>query len=146
MMLSPHFSLSEATDSQVAARRGINNDPPAELYKALRRTAEGLEQIRALLGGYPLIVSSWFRCQRLNWAIGGAPTSQHLTGEAADFSVPHFGPAAKVFDAVVGSQVPYDQLILEYGQWVHVSFVPHPRRQALIKNASGYSIAAMGGA
>src|SRR5437667_5283176 len=47
MMLSKHFSLEELTASEVAARAGIDNTPPAEAIRNLVRLAEGLELVRA---------------------------------------------------------------------------------------------------
>lgn len=140
MQLSPHFTLAEFTASQVAARRGIPNDPPVELYAALKRTAEGLERIREIVGG-PIIITSGYRSPHLNQAIGGAISSQHVLGQAADIRVP--GMTAEQLARRIDEnrqEIRYDQLILEYppSGWVHVSFVQHPRLIALTKVPGEY--------
>lgn len=141
MNLSQHFTLAEFMLSNEAGRRGIDNTPPVELYAALKRTALGLETVRMRLGGMPIVVSSGYRCMALNEAIGSKSTSQHLKGEAADFICPRFGNPTAVVAALRDSDVPYDQLILEFvrngGGWTHVSFSTNPRRQAFALDEGG---------
>ena len=137
MNLSPHFTMAEFVVSDTAARRGIDNDPPAELLHALKRTAQGLEAVRVRLGGAPIIVTSGYRSPALNAAVGGQPSSQHTRGEAADFIAPRFGSPTEVAAALRDSGVDYDQLILEFGRWVHISFSQAPRHQALVIDARG---------
>ena len=135
-MLSPHFSLAELTASETAARKGIDNTPPEPVRAALQRTALGLEAVRSLLGA-PIIISSGYRSPALNKLVGGQRNSQHLTGEAADFIAPGFGPPAAIVARIVASAVDYDQVIVEYGRWVHISFSDTARRQALVIDATG---------
>lgn len=137
MNLSAHFTLAEMIVSQEAARRGIDNAPPPDVVERLRRTAQGLEAVRVRLGCAPIIVSSGYRCHELNAAIGGSRTSQHMTGEAADIICPRFGGPVEVAYALRDSGIEYDQLILEFGRWVHISFTDHPRHQALIIDRAG---------
>lgn len=133
MNLSPHFTLEELIATQ---HRGVDNTPPANVLQCLMATALGLEAVRERLG-VPVIISSGYRCPELNKAVGGQPNSQHLTGQAADFIAPRFGTPAMVAAALRDSAVEYDQLIVEFGRWVHISFGPKPRRQALVIDASG---------
>lgn len=134
MNLSPHFTLAELTATQ---HRGIDNTAPPDVVERLKQTALLMEQIRLRLGA-PIIVSSGYRCPELNKAVGGQPNSQHLTGQAVDFICPGFGPPATVMSALVDSGIEYDQLIVEFGRWVHVSWVPQNRRhQALVIDATG---------
>jgi hypothetical protein len=137
MMLSPHFSLAELTFSQTAARRGIDNTPPADVLAELKRTALGLEAVRVRLGCAPVLISSGYRSPAVNAAVGGSKASQHMTGQAADFTAPRFGSPAEVVAALVDSGVEYDQLILEFGRWVHISFADTPRHQALTIDSMG---------
>lgn len=141
MNLSQHFTLEEFTLSAEAARRGIDNSVPAELYPVLKRTALGMETVRIRLGGMPIIVSSGYRSLALNRALGSKDTSQHPKGEAVDFICPRFGSPANIVAALKDSDVPYDQLILEFAKggagWVHVSFSESARRQAFALDASG---------
>lgn len=137
MRLSPHFTLAEFVTSQEAARRGIDNTPGPDVVDRLRRTATGLEAVRIRLGGAPLIVTSGYRSSELNRAIGGAANSQHMRGEAADIICPAFGGPVEVAAALRDSGIEYDQLILEYGRWVHVAFSDRPRHMALIIDQAG---------
>ena len=111
--------------------------PSNEVVSALQRTAMGLEQVRIALGGAPILISSGYRSPALNAAIGGARNSQHMLGQAADFTAPRFGPVAAVFAALQRSGIAYDQLIVEFGRWVHISFADQARREALVIDASG---------
>jgi zinc D-Ala-D-Ala carboxypeptidase len=137
MKLSPHFTLDEFTVSQTAARRGIDNRPPLEVIENLKRVALGLEGIRILLG-VPIIISSGYRSPALNKAVGGAKTSQHVTGEAVDFTAPGFGSPRHVVDRIVDAGIEFDQCIVEFDSWVHCSFVKNSaRRMALIIDRDG---------
>lgn len=134
--LSPHFLLDEFTVSQEAARRGIDNTPTAEAMQNLPKLAQLMEAVRIHLG-VPITISSGFRSKALNDAIGGAPGSQHLTGQAADFIAPGFGsPLTICCHLVDQASVDYDQLIQE-GRWVHISWSPKPRRQVLTAHFVG---------
>ena len=130
MQLSPNFSLSDLIRSETAEERGIDNTPPPEIIENLRRLAAGLEKVRALLGA-PLEISSGYRCAALNEAVGGSSTSQHMQGLAVDFECPAFGTPLEIADAIGRSGLVFDQCILEYGRWVHLSFSDAPRRRLL---------------
>lgn len=137
MQLSTNFSLSEFTASEMAARHGIDNTPPDDLLPTLQRTAEGLERVRALLGDKPITITSGYRCPKVNILVGSKPSSQHLLGEAADFKCPAFGTPAQIMRRIVNSNIPYDQVIIEYSQWVHISFSDRARRMALVIDSTG---------
>lgn len=137
MNLSPHFTLEEFTESQTAGRKGINNDPPSLLFQSLSKTAEGLEQVRTLLGDRPIRISSGYRSPALNKAVGGSASSQHVLGEAVDFTCPAFGTPRQIVAAIVASKIPFDQVIQEFDGWVHISFSTRNRRQALIIDNGG---------
>ncbi len=141
MKLSPHFSVQEFCASQTAGRLGINNDLPLELYETAKRTAEGLEQVRLRLRSHPIIISSGYRCLALNAAVGSKNTSQHVKAEAVDFTCPTFGSVNQVIEAIIDSDIEYDQLISEFtsngGGWVHISFSDKNKKQALIIDAKG---------
>jgi len=125
MQLTPHFTLTELTRSAKAEQLGIDNSPPPEIVPRLVLLAELLERIRATLN-CPVIVTSGYRCERLNMAVGGATTSDHPRGHAADIVAPAFGTATEVARilAPLVSTLSIGQLILEGvggKQWVHVS-------------------------
>lgn len=120
MMLSAHFALAELTVSQVAARACIDNQPTEAQTDNLRRLAETLEQVRSVLGK-PITVNSAFRSIAVNAAIGGVPTSEHCDGRAADIICPAYGNPYQVASAILTSGIEFNQLILEFGAWVHIS-------------------------
>lgn len=135
--LSTNFTLDELTNSQIAERSGINNQPPDSMLPTLRQTCYGLELVRTLLNNKPLLISSGYRSPALNAAAGGKPGSQHLLGEAVDFTCPTYGTPEQIVRAILASSIPYDQVIQEFGRWVHISFGPRNRRQALIIDKQG---------
>lgn len=117
--LSPHFTVAEFERSQVASRLQIRNT----MDVASRRNAERLcrqllEPIRQLVGG-PVVVTSGFRSEELNGAIGGARNSQHTRGLAADLVAPGW-TALDLCWLIRRSGLRFDQLIFE-GTWTHVS-------------------------
>ncbi|WP_264309557.1 D-Ala-D-Ala carboxypeptidase family metallohydrolase [Pseudomonas putida] len=138
MFITPHFTLDEMTVSQLAAREGLDNTPTPEALANLQVLCGALETIRALFGA-PIIVSSGYRSRALNRRIGGSATSQHVQGLAADFTVIDVSPRDTV-RRINDSDLAFDQLILEFDRWVHVS-VAHGavRREVLtIRKGTGY--------
>ena len=137
MKLSPHFSLEELTHSDIAVRLGIDNTPTVEIIDNLTFLAGELEYVRDILG-HPMLVSSGFRCNALNDHLGSKRTSSHTQGLAVDFICPSFGNPHSVVSAIVMANINYDQVILEYDRWVHLSFKQvDPRKQALIIDKKG---------
>jgi zinc D-Ala-D-Ala carboxypeptidase len=143
MRLSPHFTLGEMTKSQTALRMGLDNDPDEPALDALTTLCvEALEPIREHFGR-PVVVNSGYRSPNVNRAIGGASTSQHCKGEAADIEVP--GLDNQELYLWAAENIDFDQLILEYytgeesSGWVHVSYVSHEtnRRDRLRIDKSG---------
>lgn len=127
--ISTHFTLGEMTQSQTATRRGIDNTPPDAVLATLHQLCtQILEPIREAYG-HPIKVNSGYRCPKLNAAVGGAKTSQHMTGEAADISCTSTTKAAlfhTILQMVHRGQLHVGQLIWEYGtteepNWIHVS-------------------------
>ena len=140
--LTPHFTLEEFTFSQTAARKGIDNTPHEGILDNLCILANGMEDVRNLLNA-PIHVSSGYRCLALNDAIGSKPTSQHVQGLACDFTASRSGTPEIIFADIITSDIPYDQVILEFDRWIHISFVEDggtPRKQALIINGEGAMI------
>lgn len=131
MNLTEHFTLNELTVSQEAVRAGLDNTPPPDLVDALRFLAATLEDVRLLLST-PVIVTSGYRSAEVNRLVGGSPNSAHCDGFAADFIAPRYGSPAAIARAIEASSIHFDQLILEFGRWVHIGVHPvQPRRQAL---------------
>lgn len=139
MKLSPNFSLEELTFSQAASRRGLDNTPSDKVKDNLERLAFFLEQVRKVFNK-PFLINSGYRSREVNEAVGGSKTSQHCEGCAVDFNVKGMSPSA-VVRAIVDANIPYDQVILEFDSWVHLS-IPTikgnpPRKQALIIDNKG---------
>lgn len=131
--LSEHFSLAELTASQTADRAGIKNVPGPEALFNLRRLAALLEDVRTCLGQAPMLVSSGFRAPTVNNLVGGASTSAHKDGRAADFTAPRFGTPREICQRIVDVGIVFDQLIYE-GSWVHIGIAKSgelPRREVL---------------
>lgn len=129
-----YFSIAELTKSATASRKGIDNRPDDKVRKNLTLLVEKiLDPLREAWGG-PIIVTSGYRCGKLNRAVGGATKSQHMYGQAADIRTVSDKPSdnKKLFDLIRELKLPYDQLIDEYGyNWVHVSYSSRHRRQIL---------------
>jgi len=99
-----------------------------------------LEQVKVVMGGKPIMISSGLRTKKVNDAVGSRDTSQHRIGCAADFRVPGMTPD-QVVKAIVASGIGYDQVIREFDRWTHIS-IPNsedtsPRKQALIIDKAG---------
>lgn len=129
-----YFTIQELTKSATASSRGINNTPDESVKRNLNLLVDNiLDPLREAYGA-PIIVTSGYRCGRLNKAVGGAAKSQHMYGQAADIRTVSDKPSdnKKLFDLIRELKLPYDQLIDEYGyNWVHVSYSSRHRRQIL---------------
>lgn len=130
--ISRHFVLSDFTHSDTASRHRIQNTPDSGQEAAIEALAKGV--MDAIKDRFPnLRISSGFRSAKVNSLVGGKPNSQHLKGEACDFTVP--GKALKdVYRWIVReSGLDFDQVIIEYDRWIHISYTTRRenRRQAL---------------
>lgn len=126
MRLSPNFTLAELTTTNT----GLVNTPNATETANLRALAVNVLQPLRDAIQVPVIVSSGYRGDRVNRAVGGVATSQHRLGQAADISTTSLDSRA-LARRIVELRLPFDQLIQEFGRWVHVSYGPRHRRQVL---------------
>lgn len=133
--LSNHFTIDEFLHSNTAIRLGrpLQLKPEAAQYQNLKRLAEEiLDPLREELG-VPLRISSGFRPPWLNKIVGGSASSQHQQGLAADVVATN-SSALKLCQKAVEMGLPFDQLIHEFGRWMHISVAPvgrPPRGQVL---------------
>jgi hypothetical protein len=127
-MLSNNFSLEEATYSETAIRLGINNKPNSEQLANMVYSANQLEKLREVTG--PLRINSWLRLPEVNVAVGGSKVSSHMDGFAIDCSSSKYTPY-ELCQLVKKLNIKFDQIIHEYGRWMHISFAPTMRQQEL---------------
>lgn len=128
MNLSEHLTLDQFTRSQTATRLNIQEqfNPPAELIKFGKDWAENVYEKLLLL--FPdIFISSGYRCDKLNKAIGGASSSQHCLMQAGDLESPKSKSNMEIAKAVLSAKIPFDQMIIEFGTmekpaWIHVSY------------------------
>jgi hypothetical protein len=121
---SKYFTLNEMTASPTAKRKGINNTPAADIVANLQRLVTNILDPLREEWGAPIIVTSGYRCVRLNAVVGGARSSQHVYGQAADIRTVSDRPEdnKRLRDLLIELNLPFDQLIDEYGcDWIHVS-------------------------
>lgn len=137
--LTPHFTLAELCVTST----GLPNEPTPDEKTNLLLVANTLEVIRSLLGNNPIIVTSAFRSEAVNRAVGGVPNSAHRLGLAADFVCPAFGTPKEIallLDPHIKG-LALDQLIYEDkggSQWVHIGMSnTAPRHMALTITDSG---------
>ena len=129
MKLSVNLTLAECTKSLTAARLGIDNTPDEWTTENLKAIAECVFQPLRSAFGCPIYVSSGYRSEELNAAIGGSKRSQHIQGRALDLDADVFGRCtnSQIFN-FIKDNLEFDQLIWEFGDqdnpdWVHVSYV-----------------------
>ena len=138
IMLSPHFTLGELTKTSVRAE----NVPSETEVENLRRLCRWLEMLRSRWnmmygeGDDPLIVNSGYRSAAVNKAVGGAPTSNHLTGCAVDIRVAGLEQllryAVILLDISDESGEDFDELLLERKgavMWLHFAVRPSGNRR-----------------
>jgi len=124
--MTKNFTLKELC----VTKTGIHNEPNAEQKEALRLLAVNiLQPARDALG--PIRVTSGFRNAKVNAAISGSRSSQHMKGEAADLQC---DDNAALFKFI--KTLEFDQLIWEFGDkeqpdWVHVSYASKNRKEVL---------------
>lgn len=128
-----YFTIHELTHSDTAHQKGIDNTPPPAIKVKLTSLINNLlDPIREAWGG-PITVNSGYRCPVLNKAVGGASTSQHQKGEAADITVGSPELNRQLFDLITTGDFDFDQLIDEsHYSWIHISFAAGKNRHQIL--------------
>jgi zinc D-Ala-D-Ala carboxypeptidase len=144
--LTEHFTLEEMTASPTAKKLGIPNTPTAEHIENMRYCCEKiLEPVRNHFGKAVTINSS-YRAPKVNEAVGGSKTSQHVNGQAIDFEIN--GISNKIVADWIADNLEFDQVILEFyvegdknSGWVHASIKKEGgnRKQKLLAKKDGKS-------
>lgn len=140
MKLSNYVSLAEVTKSDTAKRRGISNEPTPEHLENLKTICtEVFDKIREHFG-VPIYISSGYRSEALNKAIGGSKNSDHNLGRALDLDQDNRGNGItnmEVFE-FIKDNLEFDQLIAEGSNgdgdmnWVHVGYRKGANRKQII--------------
>ena len=132
--MARYFTLGEMCKSDTALAKNIENTPTdqATIGRINALMEECLDKVRELWGK-PIGVNSGYRSADLNRAVGGANNSQHLRGEAADITAGTKENNRKLFDLIVASDIPFDQLIDESGyKWLHISYCKEYNRNQIL--------------
>ena len=123
-MASKYFKLEEFLTSSTARQKSIENLPSWEIIDHLKELADFLDGLRKDWGS-GINVTSGYRNEKLNSAVGGVSTSAHRTGYAADLQ-PANGKMTE-FVAFVKNWLKgkkFDQALIETKgktRWVHIS-------------------------
>lgn len=142
-----YFTITELTRSSTAKRLGISNTPTKEVKENLIALGENILDPLREAWGAPIIVTSGYRCAKLNKAIGGAKNSQHMYGQAADIRTvsDKREDNMKLLRKLIEMELPFDKLIAESvdssgrPDWIHVSYSSLNRRIKLTCKGGRYS-------
>ena len=141
MRLSEHFTLGELCKTKM----GIENVPNEAQVENLKRLCSWLEMLRSEWnnrygeGNDPIIINSGYRSPEVNKAVGGVPSSNHLTGCAVDIHVSGMEQliryAAILLDISDERQEDFDELLLERSPrgtyWLHFAVRPKNNRMRI---------------
>ena len=129
--LSEHFSVEEMTRSQTAREQRIDNTPPEAAVRNLKiLCTQVLEPARAKYGR-PIVITSGYRCAKLNAAVGGVLKSYHTKGMAADIRIDNIKDAYNLAK-LLNDRPLTDLVLIEHSssaQWLHVQWSRYPRHR-----------------
>lgn len=131
--LSENFTVEELTHSDTAVRLGIDNTPDLDTLENLQFLVDNVLQPLRDMYGRPITVNSGYRCPKLNKAVGGSKTSQHMVGQAADITGGSKAENKRLFNLVLDNDLIFDQLIDEKNySWIHISYNRDRNRQQIL--------------
>lgn len=118
-----YFTIKELCDSNTAKSKGIDNTPSEEVKENLEKLVDNvLDPLREWYGK-PIYISSGYRSQELNRAIGGVSNSFHTKGYAADIDMGEKDDNQPIFD-YIKDNLPFVELGWEgNGRWIHVAYI-----------------------
>jgi zinc D-Ala-D-Ala carboxypeptidase len=123
----PNFIPDEFIYSNTALKLGVdNNIYDQKILDNLMIVADKIQEVRNLLGK-SIKISSAYRCIDLNRAVGSLDSSQHLKGQAIDFTCPEFGNPEKIVRFLKEKKIVVDQVLME-GSWIHLSIKKNKNR------------------
>lgn len=128
-----YFTFAEFSRSDTAKQLGIDNAIPESAKGAIEQLVDKVLDPLRETWGRPLIITSGYRCPKLNSAVGGSKTSHHVKGMAADINAGNKAYNKLLYDLVIALNLPFTQLINENNySWVHISYDPNNvKRQTL---------------
>lgn len=137
MIITKNLKLEELINSDTAKAKGIDNSPTNEHLRNLIDIANNVFQPLRDAIDKPIRISSGYRSEKLNKAVGGSKTSQHNKGQALDLVATSGFTNKDIFD-YIKNNLDFDQLIYEFGtdknpDWVHVSYVKGKNRKQILK-------------
>ena len=138
--LSEHFTLAELCKTSAKTQDG--NIPSHVHIENLKRLCGWLEQLRRRWnnlygeGDDPIIINSGFRSPEVNKAVGGATSSNHLTGCAVDIRCIGIEQALRyaviLLDISDMNSEDFDELLIEqkgHSYWIHFAVKPSCNRR-----------------
>ena len=126
--LTRNFTLREFIVSNTADRLGFSGQyqvPLLVFFNLGFLCSNILQPLRDMIG--PINITSGYRCSQLNTYVGGSNTSQHLAGQAVDFTCSDLNSALAFL-----KKKPFDQIII-YKTFIHVSLTTGRNRHQIIK-------------
>lgn len=121
---SDYFTLKEFTKSSTATRLKIDNTPSAEVLRNLQYGVQMILDPLRRIHQQPIVITSGYRCAKLNKAVGGVSNSWHTKGNAADIHIKDEVEARKIFD-ILKTLPSVDTVLFEHSrqsQWIHVQW------------------------
>lgn len=142
--VSANISLREATRSTLAIRRGLDNRPDELTLANMRMVAEAIFEPLREHFGVPIGISSFYRSEAVNKAIGGSAFSDHCKGLAIDMDMDGMSGGVTNADLFnyIRENLQFDQLIWEFGtvvnpDWVHASHRKSGNRKQVLRAVRG---------
>lgn len=121
---SDYFTLQEFIKSSTAARLKIDNTPTNEILRNLQYGVSMVLDPLRRIHQKPIIITSGFRCEKLNKAVGGVANSWHTKGNAADIHIKDENEAKEIFN-ILKALPSVDTVLFEHSrssQWIHVQW------------------------
>lgn len=121
---SEFFTLKEFIKSTTAERLKIDNTPSAEVVKNLQYGIDMVLDPLRRIRQKPIIITSGYRCEKLNKAVGGVANSWHQKGNAADIHISSEEDAREIFE-ILKTLPSVDTILFEHAhksQWIHVQW------------------------
>lgn len=130
--MAKYFNLEEFLTSSTARQKSIENLPSWDVIDHLKELAVFLDQLREDWGS-GIKVTSGFRNDKLNSAVGGVGSSVHMIGYAADI-VPANGKFKEFAQFIEqwAKTKSFDQIIIEKSkksQWIHIGLFNNKHQQ-----------------